>query len=444
MALVGGSVADQDPCLIKGTTLGGDHGTEFNHLTKVTRHTKITAIEGRSGKRVDAVGLCQAEESCTLHGGNGGAPSSRPLGSGELITKMEVHQIKDKGHTKVAYIKFDYTAKDGEAQEFHLGNPIPKTAPENQRAVFIPPAGGHLVGLLGNAGDGVDRIGAIWVDVGCVNKSEEAKNPSTAPTPVPGNQGNTPVPGNAPVSGNTPVPVNAPVSGNTPVPGNAPVSGNTPVPVNAPVSGNAPISENAPPQTELNFDFRNAKGVRLGLNGALYDQFGNIVGYNNYQSGGYIGGGGGFSGGGGGFSGGGGGFSGGGGGFSGGGGFGGGGVVGGGVGGGGGGYNGNNGNEYYSGMGTGRDDGRDNGRSDGGGRDNGRSDGGGRDNGNGQGDDKEEDNNKEGGGKEEDNNKEGGGKEEDNNKEGGGKEEDNNKEGDDNNEKKGEENSKDQ
>ncbi|POM58926.1 Hypothetical protein PHPALM_36357 [Phytophthora palmivora] len=147
------------PGVYEGEEFGGPHGNEFTDLDMVKSGQKVVSVSIRSHERVDAVALDivlpTGEKNTLYHGGNGGQMNTTALAEGEHIITMEAHWGKQKGHTRIKYIKFTTTK----------GNVIQGGRPTGSIGVDNADAGYQLGGFYGRSGDEVDKLGAIWTSI---------------------------------------------------------------------------------------------------------------------------------------------------------------------------------------------------------------------------------------------------------------------------------------
>ncbi|ETI44856.1 hypothetical protein, variant [Phytophthora nicotianae P1569] len=143
-----------------GPEFGGPHGEDFTDATMVKSGQKVLSINLRASERVDAVILTivspSGEESTLYHGGDGGElKKPLALAEGEYITVMEAHAGKQKGHTRVKYIKFTT----------NKGNFIEGGTRTDKIGTDTAKEGYQLGGFDGREGDEVDLISAIWTSI---------------------------------------------------------------------------------------------------------------------------------------------------------------------------------------------------------------------------------------------------------------------------------------
>ncbi|POM62681.1 hypothetical protein PHPALM_28124 [Phytophthora palmivora] len=77
------------------------------------------------------------------------------LAEGEHITDIEANRGKQKGHTRVKYIKFTT----------NLGKVIEGGRRTDSVDVDKAKEGFQLGGFIGRSGDEVDMVGAIWTSI---------------------------------------------------------------------------------------------------------------------------------------------------------------------------------------------------------------------------------------------------------------------------------------
>ncbi|ETI44859.1 hypothetical protein F443_10469 [Phytophthora nicotianae P1569] len=143
-----------------GPEFGGPHGEDFTDAALVKSGQKVLSINLRASERVDAVILTivspSGEESTLYHGGDGGElKKPLALAEGEYITVMEAHAGKQKGHTRVKYIKFTT----------NKGNFIEGGTRTDKIGTDTAKEGYQLGGFDGREGDEVDLISAIWTSI---------------------------------------------------------------------------------------------------------------------------------------------------------------------------------------------------------------------------------------------------------------------------------------
>ncbi|ETO73477.1 hypothetical protein F442_10376 [Phytophthora nicotianae P10297] len=156
----GDEVITLPPGTYVGPEFGGPHGEDFTDAALVKSGQKVLSINLRASERVDAVILTivspSGEESTLYHGGDGGElKKPLALAEGEYITVMEAHAGKQKGHTRVKYIKFTT----------NKGNFIEGGTRTDKIGTDTAKEGYQLGGFDGREGDEVDLISAIWTSI---------------------------------------------------------------------------------------------------------------------------------------------------------------------------------------------------------------------------------------------------------------------------------------
>ncbi|MEV7073987.1 jacalin-like lectin [Streptomyces sp. NPDC093990] len=142
----------RNPAYQLSEQFGGPHGDYYNDITAVPAGARATAVELRSGSRVDRMSLTLANGTTLAHGGTGGTASSLTLGSGEYVTTAQLCQGEHNGHTRIFYAKFTTS----------LGRTLAGGTATSDCVTRTAPAGWQIAGFHGRSGDAVDKVGFVY------------------------------------------------------------------------------------------------------------------------------------------------------------------------------------------------------------------------------------------------------------------------------------------
>ncbi|MFJ6386758.1 jacalin-like lectin [Streptomyces sp. NPDC091972] len=142
----------RNPAYQLSEQFGGPHGDYYNDITAVPAGARATAVELRSGSRVDRMSLTLANGTTLAHGGTGGTASSLTLGSGEYVTAAQLCQGEHNGHTRIFYAKFTTS----------LGRTLAGGTATSDCVTRTAPAGWQIAGFHGRSGDAVDKVGFVY------------------------------------------------------------------------------------------------------------------------------------------------------------------------------------------------------------------------------------------------------------------------------------------
>ncbi|KAG1708875.1 hypothetical protein DVH05_022507 [Phytophthora capsici] len=164
-----------NPDIQLSNAVGGPHGAHFTDVALAAANQTVSSVTIRAGDRVDSVMLeiSAPAESTLAHGGTGGKPNTLALESSEYITSMETHWGKEKGRTRIFYLKF--TTSNGRSVEggSKTSSSTTNTAPE----------GFQLSGFHGRGGDEIDALGAIFTKGSFIGKTPDFQQSETVGGP---------------------------------------------------------------------------------------------------------------------------------------------------------------------------------------------------------------------------------------------------------------------
>ena len=165
----GSTLSDHNPILVDFTwslssTLrqsdftGGPHGIWFSDLANLTALPSISpagaSLTLRGANRLDAVSITLAADGApTLtHGGTGGDPYSLALASDEYVDSIYACEGQYNDHTRLFYLKATTSA----------GRTVAAGTATDDCTTWEAPDGWGLVGFVGQDGDEVDQLAAVW------------------------------------------------------------------------------------------------------------------------------------------------------------------------------------------------------------------------------------------------------------------------------------------
>ncbi|KAG5914572.1 hypothetical protein E4U53_004619 [Claviceps sorghi] len=133
---------------------GGPHGSWFSDLPRLSsvEKPKVSSIDLRGGSRLDSIGVTLASTDASAHGGNGGAETRLTLDDDEYWTRASLCQGEKNGHTRI----FSFSARTSKGRLLAAGTMT------SDCKDFVAPDGWHIVGLIGQSGDEVDRLAFIF------------------------------------------------------------------------------------------------------------------------------------------------------------------------------------------------------------------------------------------------------------------------------------------
>ncbi|MEU4764345.1 jacalin-like lectin [Actinosynnema sp. NPDC023794] len=131
---------------------GGPHGTPFTDVDAVDPGTTVREVTLSGGARLDRVGLTLADGTAPAHGGTGGTPTTLTLQPGERLTAATLTRGQRDGRTRVFSVRITTD----------LGRTVAAGTPTADQVTFTAPAGWHIAGFTGRAGDEVDRLGVVY------------------------------------------------------------------------------------------------------------------------------------------------------------------------------------------------------------------------------------------------------------------------------------------
>ncbi|KAF1718764.1 jacalin-like lectin [Pseudoxanthomonas wuyuanensis] len=134
-------------------TFGGPHGTPFNDLASPHAGRPIHVLTLRGGSRLDAVALTLGNGVTLGHGGTGGTEKSLSLRAGEKLVSMTFTLGKRHDRTRV----FSLEVHTNQGRRLQAGSPTADSY------TLTAPAGWHIAGFNGRAGDEIDKLGAIYM-----------------------------------------------------------------------------------------------------------------------------------------------------------------------------------------------------------------------------------------------------------------------------------------
>ncbi|KAG3098420.1 hypothetical protein PI124_g14119 [Phytophthora idaei] len=161
----GAPVAVQGPIQLS-ESFGGPHGKKFSDQASVVAGQTIGSITIRAGERVDGISLEVTGPTAVTfnHGRAAGKKNTLTLAKDEYITSMEAHWAEKKGRTRIFYLSFGTSA----------GNTVSGGSQTESKNTVTAPEGFQLGGFLGQDGDNIDKLGAIWTRISAEDPATEA------------------------------------------------------------------------------------------------------------------------------------------------------------------------------------------------------------------------------------------------------------------------------
>ncbi|KAJ3335984.1 hypothetical protein HDU93_003911 [Gonapodya sp. JEL0774] len=160
----GNIMADHDPILVNFTwsfkdgfrqskLFGGETGTWFNDLPKISIPSKAAVLTFRGAKRLDSVGLTLSNGVKLRHGGTGGDEVSLTLANDEYWTSAQLCRDEYQGSQRNYYIKATTST----------GRTLSAGTSGSDCETFTAPSGYQIVGFFGQDGDNMDQLGFIYI-----------------------------------------------------------------------------------------------------------------------------------------------------------------------------------------------------------------------------------------------------------------------------------------
>lgn len=146
------------PTLRQSDFTGGPHGTWFSDLANLTALPSISPAGAnltlRGADRLDALSITLAVgDALTLtHGGTGGDLYSLALDSDEYVSGIDACQGQYDDHTRLFYLQATTSA----------GRTVSAGTATDTCTTWAAPDGWGLVGFVGQDGDEVDQLAALW------------------------------------------------------------------------------------------------------------------------------------------------------------------------------------------------------------------------------------------------------------------------------------------
>ncbi|KDN79047.1 endonuclease [Streptomyces olindensis] len=144
-----------DPALRASDFFGGPHGTAFNDADDLPATPSPRTLTLRGSARLDGVSLTHDGGPTLTHGGTGGTATSLRLAPGEHLTSVKLTQGQKDGRTRIFSASF--TTDKGRTLSAGTATSDTKT--------FTAPAGRHIVGFTGRAGDEIDKLGVVYAPI---------------------------------------------------------------------------------------------------------------------------------------------------------------------------------------------------------------------------------------------------------------------------------------
>ncbi|CAL9290471.1 hypothetical protein SUDANB51_06453 [Streptomyces sp. enrichment culture] len=144
-----------DPALRASDFFGGPHGTAFNDADDLPATPSPRTLTLRGSARLDGVSLTHDGGPTLTHGGTGGTATSLTLAPGEHLTSVKLTQGQKDGRTRIFSASF--TTDKGRTLSAGTATSDTKT--------FTAPAGRHIVGFTGRAGDEIDKLGVVYAPI---------------------------------------------------------------------------------------------------------------------------------------------------------------------------------------------------------------------------------------------------------------------------------------
>lgn len=145
-----------DDAIKTSETFGGVGGAPFSFLEAFGRRLP-ERISIRSESRLDNIAFTYDGEVLSA-GGSGGSFKELGLADGEYVISMQLGRARRTviSTYRVSYIKLTT----------NLGNTLGCGVSGGEEHTFTAPDGYAIVGVYGFSGDEIDRLGAIYLQVG--------------------------------------------------------------------------------------------------------------------------------------------------------------------------------------------------------------------------------------------------------------------------------------
>ena len=164
----GSVLSDHDPVLVDFTwslgaklrlsdPYGGSGGSFFNNLEVLAPLASpvVSTVTLRGANRVDAVAVVLSSGQTLTHGGTGGAAVSLALAAGETLVGATICRGTYNGDPRIFYVEVRSSK----------GRSVSTGVKTSECVTRSAEAGWAIVGFTGRSGDGVDRLGFVYVKV---------------------------------------------------------------------------------------------------------------------------------------------------------------------------------------------------------------------------------------------------------------------------------------
>ncbi|WP_315728153.1 MULTISPECIES: jacalin-like lectin [unclassified Bradyrhizobium] len=141
--------------LMLSDQFGGPHGTSYNDSSALPLTPVVKQLTIQTGNRVDHVEIALSNGYVFSHGGTGGTAQTLTLGSGEVLSSVNLCIDQYQGHTRVFSINFATSA----------GRHLSGGTTTSNCTTYAAPAGWQITGFHGRSGDGVDKLGVVYAPV---------------------------------------------------------------------------------------------------------------------------------------------------------------------------------------------------------------------------------------------------------------------------------------
>ena len=131
---------------------GGPHGDFFTDVDNVDAGGAASVLRLRGGSRVDLIGVTLADGTVLNHGGTVGTLTELTMAPGEYPVSLHLCQAEYDGHTRIFNARFTT----------NTGRTLAAGTTTSDCTTYTAPSGWQIAGFHGRAGDGVDKIGAVY------------------------------------------------------------------------------------------------------------------------------------------------------------------------------------------------------------------------------------------------------------------------------------------
>jgi len=134
---------------------GGPHGTSYNDSSALPPSPVVRQLTIQTGNRVDRVEITLSNGYVFAHGGSGGTAQTLTLGSGEVLSSVNLCTAQYNGHTRVFSVNVATSA----------GRHLSGGTTTSSCTTYSAPSGWQIVGFHGRSGDEVDKLGVVYAPV---------------------------------------------------------------------------------------------------------------------------------------------------------------------------------------------------------------------------------------------------------------------------------------